>query len=399
MTTVGDVRDVLETAYPPHLAESWDAVGLVCGDPVEPVRKIALALDCTQAVAEAAVEAGADMLITHHPLLMRGVTSVAADTPKGKVVHTLIRNKVALFAAHTNADSARPGVNDKLAELVGITPGRPIKPKLDTLEKWGIQVPHEHADAVKQAVFEAGAGNIGDYSECTFHIEGTGQFRSSVSANPAIGERGELTELREVRIEFVAPPRRRNAIIDALRSAHPYEEPAFDVVSMQPTGNLDEAYGLGRVGELAKEMRFADFVQQVADALPETVWGVRGAGDPEKMVKTVAVSSGSGDSFLADAAALGVDVYVTSDLRHHPVDEHLRAGGPMIVDTAHWASEYPWTQQAAEILSHELPEVEVEVLSNRTDPWTVSAHPRPSADKANEDRIEVDGIVITPRIG
>lgn len=375
MATVGDVRSVLEKAYPPHLAESWDAVGLVCGDPQEPVKKVALALDCTLGVAQAAVDANADMLITHHPLLMRGVTSVAADTPKGKVVHTLIRNNVALFSAHTNADSARPGVNDKLAELVGITPGRPIKPKLDTLEKWGVQVPSEHVDAVKDAIFQAGAGSLGEYSECSFTIQGTGQFRPAQDANPAIGDRGELTELREVRVEFVAPPRRRNAIIDALRTAHPYEEPAFDVVAMQPTGDLDEAYGLGRVGELPEAMRFADFVQQVANALPETVWGVRGAGDPDKMVKKVAVSSGAGDSFLADAAALGVDVYVTSDLRHHPVDEHLRAGGPLIVDTAHWASEYPWTLQAAEILRRELPDVEVEVLANRTDPWTVSAHP------------------------
>lgn len=375
MTTVGDVRSVLENAYPPHLAESWDAVGLVCGDPQEPVKKVALALDCTLGVAQAAVDAKADMLITHHPLLMRGVTSVAADTPKGKVVHTLIRNNVALFSAHTNADSARPGVNDKLAELVGITPGRPIKPKLDTIEKWGVQVPSEHVSAVKDAVFQAGAGSLGQYSECSFNIEGTGQFRPAQGANPTIGQQGELTELREVRVEFVASPRRRKAIIDAIRAAHPYEEPAFDVVSMQPTGDLDEAYGLGRVGELPEAMRFADFVQQVANALPETVWGVRGAGDPDTMVKKVAVSSGAGDSFLDDAAALGVDVYVTSDLRHHPVDEHLRAGGPLIVDTAHWASEYPWTLQAAEILRRELPDVEVEVLANRTDPWTVSAHP------------------------
>ncbi|OFT64505.1 Nif3-like dinuclear metal center hexameric protein [Corynebacterium sp. HMSC05D03] len=275
-TTVGEIRRVIHEAYPPQLAEPWDAVGLVCGDPTDEVSTVAFALDCTQEVADKAVELGAQMLVVHHPLLLRGVTSVAADTPKGKVIHTLISNGVALLAAHTNADKARPGVNDKLAELVGITPGRPIVP------------------------------------------------------------------------------------------VEPYE-------------NLDEALGLGRVGELEEPITLREFTQRVADALPETEWGVRAAGDPERMVKRVAVSSGSGDSFLDQAAALGVDVYVTSDLRHHPVDEHLRAAhlaepeGPAVVDTAHWASEFPWTAQARDIVEDAL-RVNTEIIDVRTDPWTISAH-------------------------
>lgn len=275
-TTVGEIRRVIHEAYPPQLAEPWDAVGLVCGDPTDEVSTVAFALDCTQEVADKAVELGAQMLVVHHPLLLRGVTSVAADTPKGKVIHTLIRNGVALLAAHTNADKARPGVNDKLAELVGIKPGRPIVP------------------------------------------------------------------------------------------VEPYE-------------NLDEALGLGRVGELEEPVTLREFTQRVADALPETEWGVRAAGDPERMVKRVAVSSGSGDSFLDQAAALGVDVYVTSDLRHHPVDEHLRAAhlaepeGPAVVDTAHWASEFPWTTQARDIVEGAL-RVNTEIIDVRTDPWTISAH-------------------------
>ncbi|HCT9179356.1 TPA: Nif3-like dinuclear metal center hexameric protein [Corynebacterium aurimucosum] len=275
-TTVGEIRRVIHEAYPPQLAEPWDAVGLVCGDPTDEVSTVAFALDCTQEVADKAVELGAQMLVVHHPLLLRGVTSVAADTPKGKVIHTLIRGGVALLAAHTNADKARPGVNDKLAELVGITPGRPIVP------------------------------------------------------------------------------------------VEPYE-------------NLDEALGLGRVGELEQPVTLREFTQRVADALPETEWGVRAAGDPERMVKKVAVSSGSGDSFLDQAAALGVDVYVTSDLRHHPVDEHLRAAhlaepeGPAVVDTAHWASEFPWTAQARDIVEDAL-RVNTEIIDVRTDPWTISAH-------------------------
>ncbi|MGV0388838.1 Nif3-like dinuclear metal center hexameric protein [Corynebacterium sanguinis] len=374
-TTVADVVAALEAAYPPALAEDWDKVGLICGDPDDEVSNVAFALDCTLEVAQRAVEIGAQMLVVHHPLLLRGVSSVAANTPKGKVIHTLLRGGVALFAAHTNADSARPGVSDLLAELVGITPGRPIKPiRRGRVDKWGVNVPPEHADSVMDAMFAAGAGAIGDYERCSFRIDGTGGFIPRAGANPTEGTVGQHYSAPEVKVEFVAPSRLRTSLIDALRNAHPYEEPAFDIVAIADDTPLDRAPGLGRVGTLPEPITLREFTQQVADALPETAWGVRAGGDPEQMMRTVAVSSGSGDGFLSDVAALGVDVYVTSDLRHHPVDEHLRAGGPAVIDTAHWASEFPWTTQAKGIV--DTLDVNTEIIPIRTDPWTVSAHPR-----------------------
>ena len=349
-------------------------MGLICGDPDAKVTKVAFALDCTQEVAERAVAAGAQLLVVHHPLLLRGVHSVAANTPKGKVIHTLLAGGCALFAAHTNADSARPGVSDKLAELVGITPGRPIKPvTLDATDRWGVHVPPSAAADLKRALFEAGAGAIGDYRECAFSFEGTGEFTPVEGANPTDGAVGTHYTGDEIRIEFVARAADRRRIVEKLREVHRYEEPAFDVVQMADTSDLDKATGLGRIGELEEPMTLSEFTQQVANALPETAWGVRAAGDPEQMVRRVAVSSGSGDSFLADVAKLGVDVYVTSDLRHHPVDEHLRAGGPAVIDTAHWASEFPWTEQAESIVAPL--SVDTEILHIRTDPWTISAHP------------------------
>ena len=372
--TVQTVVDALEAAYPPALAESWDQVGLICGDPDAQVSKVAFALDCTQEVAERAVAAGAQLLVVHHPLLLRGVHSVAANTPKGKVIHTLLAGGCALFAAHTNADSARPGVSDKLAELVGITPGRPIKPVLlDATDRWGVHVPPAAAADLKRALFDAGAGAIGDYRECAFSVEGTGEFTPVEGANPTDGAVGTHYTGDEIRIEFVARARDRRRIVEKLREAHPYEEPAFDVVQMADTQDLEKATGLGRIGELPEPMTLREFTQQVANALPETAWGVRAAGDPDQIVQKVAVSSGSGDSFLADVARLGVDVYVTSDLRHHPVDEHLRAGGSAVIDTAHWASEFPWTEQAESIVAPL--SVDTEILHIRTDPWTISAHP------------------------
>ena len=373
-TTVQTVVDALEAAYPPALAESWDQVGLICGDPEAQVSKVVFALDCTQEVAERAVAAGAQLLVVHHPLLLRGVHSVAANTPKGKVIHTLLAGGCALFAAHTNADSARPGVSDKLAELVGITPGRPIKPvRLHALDHWGVHVPRSAAADLKRALFAAGAGEIGNYRECAFSFEGTGEFTPVEGANPTDGAVGTHYTGDEIRVEFVARAGDRRRIVEKLRDVHPYEEPAFDVVQMEDTQDLDKATGLGRIGELAEPMTLREFTQQVANALPETAWGVRAAGDPEQIVRTVAVSSGAGDSFLNDVAKLGVDVYVTSDLRHHPVDEHLRAGGPAVIDTAHWASEFPWTEQAESIVAPL--GVDTEILRIRTDPWTISAHP------------------------
>lgn len=377
MSTVAHIQSILEAAYPPQLAESWDSVGLVCGDPAAHVTKVAFALDCTQAVAEEAVANGAQMLVVHHPLLMRGVTSVAADTPKGRVIHTLITGGVALFTAHTNADSARPGVNDRLAELVGIVPGRPILPKSGAgLDKWGVHVPPASADAVKAALFAVGAGEIGNYRDCAFDIDGTGQFTPQPGADPTDGEVGKTYRSPETRVEFVAPAALRRPLISALRTSHPYEEPAFDIVEVvdDATGNIEQAVGLGRIGQLPEPMTLRDFTQQVANALPATAWGVRAAGDPEKIVRTVAVSSGSGDSFLDAVRGLGVDVYVTSDLRHHPVDEYLRAGGPPVIDTAHWASEFPWTSQAATLVEQQS-DVATHIINLRTDPWSISAHP------------------------
>lgn len=373
--TIEQVIGVLDTAYPPRFAESWDTNGLICGDPSATVTQVHFALECTNAVAEAALADGAQLLVVHHPLLLRGVTSVAAATPKGSVIHTLIRGGCALFNAHTNADCARPGVSDRLAELIGFNPGRPIRPILNAQpkDKWGVYIPVEAVERVKDALFAAGAGEIGNYSHCSFEISGQGQFRPEPGADPAEGTVGTVHRGDEVRVEFVAGAGRRRQLIEALRSTHPYEEPAFDITAMEDDADLDQAPGLGRVGRLPRPMTLRELTQHVADVLPETVWGVRAAGDPERLVETIAVSSGAGDSLLDDVRALGVDVYVTSDLRHHPVDESMRAGGPAIIDTAHWASEFPWTQQAAELIATEtgLP---TSIINLRTDPWTVSAH-------------------------
>lgn len=272
---VRDVVAALEAAYPPALAQSWDAVGLVCGDPVEPVRRVLVAVDPVAEVVEEALELDAQLLVTHHPLLLRGVHGVPADDPKGALVHRLVRAGAALFCAHTNADAADPGVSDALAHALGLRVTGP-------LESCPAE-PEQHTGA---------------------------------SCSP----------------------------------------------------------GLGRVGELPQPESLRAFTARVCNALPPTAWGVRAAGDPDRPVRTAAVCGGAGDSLLADAHRLGVDVFVTADLRHHPASEHLAAGGPALVDVAHWASEHPWCAQAASVVSAALGgTVEVCVSRRRTDPWTMGS--------------------------
>ena len=366
---LAEVIALLDDAYPPRLAHSWDSVGLVCGDPDEAVDSVTVAVDATAEVVATVGQRG--MLLAHHPLLLRGVDTVAADTPKGALIHRLIRSGAALFTAHTNADAASPGVSDALAQVLGLTVDGVLDPAggAQDTDKWVILVPPEHAEAVRSAVFEAGAGRVGDYSHCSWTVTGRGQFLPLAGASPVIGTVGSVEHLDEDRVEVVAPSLLRGQVLAAMRAAHPDEEPSFDVLTLAA---LPAGVGIGRIGSLAKPMRLTDFVARVDTALPHTTWGVRAAGDPDAMVSRVAVCGGAGDSLLGAASAAGVDAYVTADLRHHPADEHLRAGGVALVDVAHWASEQPWCAQAAELLtSHFGSALPVTVSDIRTDPWNI----------------------------
>jgi len=366
---LADIIEVLDTAYPPRLAQEWDSVGLVCGDPSEPVETVTVAVDATAAVVAEVPDRG--LLLAHHPLLLRGVDTVAASTAKGALVHQMIRTGQALFTAHTNADAASPGVSDALADALGITVDEVLAPIAvgPDLDKWVVFVPAEDADAVREAMFAAGAGQIGDYSHCSWGVSGTGQFLPHDGASPTIGSVGRIERVPEDRVEVIAAARLRSQVLAALRTAHPYEEPAFDIYALAPVpGDV----GLGRVGSLPRPEPLSAFVSRVHGALPGTSWGVRASGDSDATVSRVAVCGGAGDSLLDAVAGADVQAYVTADLRHHPADEHRRASDVALVDVAHWASEYPWCTQAADLLrGHFGDSLPVRVSAVRTDPWNV----------------------------
>ncbi len=368
-TRLGDIIDVLDAAYPPQLAQSWDSVGLVCGDPAESVTSVTVAVDATAETVARVPDGG--LLLAHHPLLLRGVDSVSADSAKGALIHSMIRTGRSLFTAHTNADSAAPGVSDALASALGLRVCDVLDPAPSgpVLDKWVVFVPAADAEAVRSAMFAAGAGHLGDYSHCSWSAVGTGQFLPHDGASPAIGTVGTVEYVEEQRVEMVAPVSRRSAVLAGLRAGHPYEEPAFDILALQnPSGEV----GLGRIAELAEPEPLSAFVARVRKALPSTSWGVRASGDPAAEVSRVAVCGGAGDSLLSAVAAAGVQAYVTADLRHHPADEHRRVSDVALVDVAHWASEFPWCAQAADLLrSHFGASLPVTVCDVRTDPWNV----------------------------
>ncbi|WP_205855921.1 Nif3-like dinuclear metal center hexameric protein [Phytoactinopolyspora endophytica] len=373
MSTLADVLNVLEQHYPQSRAESWDAVGLVCGDPDAEVRRVLFAVDPVAAVADEAIEWGADLIVTHHPLFLRPVHGVAATNPKGRLVHRLVSNGIALYTAHTNADTADPGVNDALADALGLHGLRPLSAHSgEQQDKLVVFVPEPHTGRVLDALTAVGAGVIGDYERCAWTTSGTGTFRPGAGANPTIGQVGEIEEVAEYRLEMVVPRRLRTHVVDALIAAHPYEEPAYDIYELAV---LPATTGLGRIGMLEEPESLRAFLRRVAGALPATAAGVRAAGDPDAPIRTVAVCGGAGDSLLETARRSGVDAYVTGDLRHHPASEAIDNGGPALVDVAHWAGEWPWLTVAAQRLRADLgvegTRVETHVSVVPTDPWTL----------------------------
>lgn len=383
LPTLRDCLDVLEAAYDPRWAESWDTVGLVIGDPAAPVERVHFAVDPTEAVAREAVAAGAQLLVTHHPLFLRGTSTVAETTPGGRVVATLIRGGCALYAAHTNADVARPGVNDALAALFDLHETTPLRPHATAgggLDKLVVFVPHEDRVAVLDALAAAGAGSIGNYDRCAWWADGTGTFRPLTGANPAIGSVGDVEEVAESRLEMVVPRERRTDVLGALRAAHPYEEPAFDLLPMVdlPDSGGTARRGLGRIGDLPEPTTLGTFLDRVADVLPPTAGGVRATGAPDRPVRRVAVCGGSGGELAGAAVAAGADVFLTSDGRHHYTADAIAEHDLAIVDAAHWATEWPWLPQAADVLvagladrtdNVSLPSTTVSEL--RTDPWSL----------------------------
>src|SRR3954451_9322274 len=367
MPTLGEVVDLVHGWYPPETAADWDAVGLVAGDPAVDVRRILMAVDPVAPVAHEAAEWDADLLLTHHPLFLRGVHGVAETTAKGRALATLTRAGCGLLTAHTNADAAFPGVADALARALGLREVQALVASGPPLDKLIVFAPVGDAEAVRSALHAAGAGHVGDYDTVSYTVAGEGRSRPLDGARPAVGAVGELEVTDELRIEALLPRSKRAEVVRAVLEAHSYEEVAYDVIELADPAVART--GQGRIGDV-DETTLGEYAGLVARALPPTARGVLVGGDPDRVVRRVAVGSGAGDSLLPAALGSRADVYVTSDLRHHLSGEFLEQGGPSLLDVSHWAAEWTWLPQLAERLCAALDDtVEVRVSTVCTDVW------------------------------
>lgn len=324
-----EIIRLFEQFSPKKYAMEGDKIGLQIGRLNNQVERVLVTLDVTEEVVDEAIAKDVGLIIAHHPLIYRPLQKIDTETAPGRIVEKLLKNDIAVYAAHTNLDVANGGVNDILADALGLTNTEVLVPSYeDQLKKLVVFVPEENAQEVKEAMGQAGAGAIGNYSHCAFTATGVGQFLPGEESNPFIGNKGKLEEVREVRVETIVPESIEKRVLSAMLRAHPYEEVAYD---LYPLENVGESLGLGRIGNISK-MTLRDFAQHVKKSLD--VKTVRVVGDLDAMVSKVAVLGGDGNKYYMSAKLKGADVYVTGDIYYHTAHDAMMAGLNM-VDPGH----------------------------------------------------------------
>jgi len=332
--TVQQILAVVEEQAPPSLALAWDRIGLQIGSRNREVHTLAVALEPSVNVVSGALTAGAQMLLTHHPLLFQPLDRLDPDTPLGKVVRLAVQHDLAVAAAHTNLDVAPHGVNDYLAQVLELENIRVLEETgRDGWLKLAVFVPLGYEDRVRQALCDDRVGVIGPYSQCSFSMRGEGTFLPEAGAHPFQGQTGHLNRVPESRLEVLLPASRMSHVISRLRAAHPYEEPAFDLYPLSTPGL---SQGLGRIGEWDPPRRFSEVLPRLKEIFHTPT--IKLAGQPPAAIGTVALCGGSGGELLSLAAARGVDLFLSGDLRYHQVAPWSSA--PLaICDLGHYATE------------------------------------------------------------
>jgi len=330
---VSDVIGVLDELAPPELAYSWDRVGLHTGSPDAGVSKVLVALSVTSETLRAARRAKADMIVSHHPLIWEPLKTLRTDLPEARLSLELASAGIACYGVHTNLDVVPGGVNDVLADRIGLRSQGPLIPVAHaSMIKLVVFVPDTHLAVVRKALSDAGAGVIGDYTQCSFSAPGIGTFVPGESTDPYSGEKGKLAEEEERRFETLVSKSRVGAAVRALYESHPYEEPAYDLV---PLANRDDSVSLGLQGDLEKPMKLGDFASFVRERLE--ISHVRLVGKPDHSVKRVGVLGGAGGGTISDLPP-GLDVFVTGDVKYHDAISAAERGLP-IIDAGHRGTE------------------------------------------------------------
>jgi dinuclear metal center YbgI/SA1388 family protein len=362
-----DIAGVVEKIAPLGLAQSWDNVGLLVGDPERPIRNVLLTIDITQAVVAEARELHTDLILSYHPIIWDGLKRVRTDD-RSSVVYELIRSGIAVFSIHTALDAVAGGVNDGLAEILGIQDAKPLGDYVEYSPqenyKLVVFVPVHAVAPVANAVFAAGAGWIGNYRNCGFRTEGIGTFLPLEGARPAIGRKGKLEEVQEFRFETIVPADRVQAVVEAVKKAHPYEVPAFDIFRLF---DYASRFGLGRIGPLAEPLRLNQVIERVKRRTGARAVGL--VGEQKRLVRTAAVCAGTCGALLNRVIAAGADLYLTGELKHHQALAAQEAGLTCMC-LSHTVSERFILKKVARQVKEHAGALTVRISRKDADPFT-----------------------------
>ncbi len=356
-----DAIQALETTAPLALQESYDNAGLLTGNSSWPCTGILCTLDATEAVVLEAKQKGCNLVVAHHPIIFGGLKKINGRNYVEKTIIAAIKNDIAIYAIHTNLDNVLNGVNDRMADQLGLINRRILAPKTDQLMKLYTFVPLAQSAAVRSALFEAGAGHIGQYSECSFNTEGMGTFKGAANTNPFAGQPGQLHEEKEVRMEMVFPSYLQSTIVNALLKAHPYEEVAYDIISLT---NDYQQVGSGLLGELPEALEETGFLHMLKTSFELSL--VRHTPLLGKKIKKVALCGGAGSFLTGKALAAGADIYISADIKYH---EFFDANDRLVIaDIGHWESEQFTTDLLVDILQAKFPTFAVLKSATKTNP-------------------------------
>lgn len=344
MISLNEICKSLHELAPLSYQESYDNSGLLCGEPELSVRGVMFCLDCTEAVLDEAIAEGCNLIVAHHPLVFTALKTFSSGSYVERILIKALKQDLAIYACHTNLDHVPHGVNAKLAQKLGLIACRILQPKAGQLKKLVTFVPESHLESLREALCAAGAGRIGNYDSCSFGTEGTGTFRGNEEANPFVGKAGSLHREKETRLEVLLESPFERSVLKALRTTHPYEEPAFD---LYPLDNRHPGVGSGMIGELDQALPEEEFLSHIKQALQAKV--LRHTAKRSRPVKRVAICGGSGRFLLEAAVSAGAEAYITADFKYHDffdVDGRL-----LLVDPGHFETEqftpeifYEWFQ-------------------------------------------------------
>jgi dinuclear metal center YbgI/SA1388 family protein len=361
MTALKSITNFLESFAPLSLQESYDNAGLITGNINSEITGILITLDVTEEVVEEAIQKNAQLIIAHHPIIFSGLKKITGRNYVERTIIKAIKNDIAIYAAHTNLDSVEGGVNGKICEKLGLENCKILQPSSQQLKKLVTFIPVEHANRVRDAVFNAGAGNIGNYDSCGFFAEGTGSFRGNENSNPFVGEKGEIHTEKEIRFETIFPGFLQSGIIDALLKAHPYEEVAYDIY---PLDNKFDKIGMGMVGTLPNPLPEKEFLKQLKNTFNTGL--IKHTQLSGKPVKKVAVCGGSGSFLLNAAIAGGADFFVSGDFKYH---QFFDADNKIVIaDIGHFESEQFTKELFYELLTKKFPTFAIHLSEVGTNP-------------------------------